>query len=62
MATHYSVLAWKIPWMDEPGGVQFMGLQCRTQPSTAHTARRLPKFLAGAPQKYKAVLCPRSKI
>ena len=25
MATHSSVLAWKIPWMEEPGGLQFMG-------------------------------------
>ena len=22
MATHYSILAWKIPWMEEPGGLQ----------------------------------------
>ena len=27
MATHCSVLAWKIPWMEEPGGLQSMGLQ-----------------------------------
>ena len=27
MATHSSTLAWKIPWMEEPGGLQFMGLQ-----------------------------------
>ena len=27
MATHSSILAWKIPWMEEPGGLQFMGLQ-----------------------------------
>ena len=26
MATHFSILAWKIPWMEEPGGLQFMGL------------------------------------
>ena len=25
MATHYSVLAWRIPWMGEPGGLQSMG-------------------------------------
>ena len=25
MATHSSVLAWKIPWTEEPGGVQSMG-------------------------------------
>ena len=27
MATHSSILAWRIPWTEEPGGVQFVGLQ-----------------------------------
>ena len=27
MATHSSTLAWKIPWAEEPGGLQSMGLQ-----------------------------------
>ena len=27
MATHSSILAWKIPWTEEPGGLQSMGLQ-----------------------------------
>ena len=27
MATHSSVLAWKIPWVEEPGGLQSMGSQ-----------------------------------
>ena len=27
MATHSSILAWKFPWTEEPGGLQFMGLQ-----------------------------------
>ena len=31
IATHSSTLAWKIPWMEEPGGLQSMGLQSRTQ-------------------------------
>ena len=26
-ATHSSILAWKIPWTEEPGGLQFTGLQ-----------------------------------
>ena len=26
-ATHSSTLAWKIPWMEEPGRLQFMGSQ-----------------------------------
>ena len=27
MATHSSILAWRIPWKDEPGGLQSMGSQ-----------------------------------
>ena len=27
MATHSSTLAWKIPWMEEPGKIQSMGSQ-----------------------------------
>ena len=25
MATHSSMLAWRIPWTEEPGGLQSMG-------------------------------------
>ena len=27
MATHSSIPAWRIPWTEEPGGLQSMGLQ-----------------------------------
>ena len=27
MATHSSILAWEIPWMEEPGGLHSMGSQ-----------------------------------
>ena len=27
MVTHSSVLAWRIPWTEEPGGVEFIELQ-----------------------------------
>ena len=27
MTTHSSILAWRIPWTEEPGGLQPMGLQ-----------------------------------
>ena len=27
MAIHSSILAWRIPWTEEPGGRQFMGSQ-----------------------------------
>ena len=26
LATHSSILAWRIPWIEEPGGLQFMEL------------------------------------
>ena len=31
MAPHSSVFAWRIPWTEEPGGLQSMGLQSWTQ-------------------------------
>ena len=31
MATHSSVLAWRIPWTEEPGGLQSTGPQSQTQ-------------------------------
>ena len=31
MATYSSILAWRIPWTQEPGGLQSVGLQSRTQ-------------------------------
>ena len=27
MATHFSILAWRTPWTEEPGRLQSMGLQ-----------------------------------
>ena len=27
MANHSSILVWEIPWTEEPGGLQSMGLQ-----------------------------------
>ena len=27
MASHFSILAWEIPWMEKPGGLQCKGLQ-----------------------------------
>ena len=38
MATHSSILAWKIPWAEETGGLQSMGLQCvEPNGATEHT-------------------------
>ena len=37
MAIHSSILAWRIPWAEEPGRLQAMRSQSRTQMSTAIT-------------------------
>ena len=34
MATHSSILAWRIPWREEPGGLQSMGSQRDTTEAT----------------------------
>ena len=34
MATHSSILAWRTPWTEEPGGLQSMGLQRVGQDTT----------------------------
>ena len=39
MATHSSILAWKIPWMEEPGRLQSMGRK------ESDTTERLTLFL-----------------
>ena len=31
MATHSSILAWRIPWTEEPGGLQSIGSQSQTR-------------------------------
>ena len=31
MATYSSILAWRIPWAEEPGGLQSPGLQSETR-------------------------------
>ena len=31
MATHSSILAWRIPWTEEPGGLESMGFQSQTR-------------------------------
>ena len=37
MATHSSILAWRIPWTEEPGGLQSMGWQRVGHDSAAKT-------------------------
>ena len=41
MAPHSSILAWRIPWTEEPGGLQSMGRkELDTTEATAHMHRR----------------------
>ena len=41
MATHSSILVWRIPWTEEPGGLQPMGLQRATNMTEALTNNNL---------------------
>ena len=36
MATRSSILPWKVPWTEKPGGLQSMGLQTDTTEETLH--------------------------
>ena len=46
MATHSSILAWEIPWTEEPGGLQSMRLQSDTTKHT-HAFFSCSKICAG---------------
>ena len=60
MVTHSSILAWKIPWMEEPGTLQSMGLL-----RVRHDNKRVQKAVLGCNlKKQKNDLCsfPRQTI
>ena len=40
MATHFTILAWSIPWLEEPGGLQSIGMQ-----RVRHDRMRCPSVL-----------------
>ena len=42
MATHSSILAWKIPWTEEAGGLQSMGSQSQTRLSNFTSLHSTP--------------------
>ena len=61
IATHSSIRTWRIPWTEEPGGLQSMGLQSQTRLkwlSTAHPTG-LPCWLSG---KEPACQCRRFRF
>ena len=51
MAAYSIILAWRIPWTEEPGGLQFMGSQrvghnlATKQSSTYHSSNRRPELI-----------------
>ena len=67
MATHSSVLAWRIPWTEEPGGLQSMRLQeldMTEQLSTQHaqSMKRLHSKVPGESLVKKENLCHRLRF
>ena len=44
MATHSSILAWRIPWTEESGGLQSLGSQ-RVRQDLATEHARVPKWI-----------------
>ena len=48
LATHSSILAWKIPWTEEPGGLQSMGGKELRQLVTKHAAHTVECILIHA--------------
>ena len=52
MATHSSILAWRIPWTEEPSGLQSMGItksQTRLRDLPFHTDQRLLSYSVFTP-------------
>ena len=45
MATHSSILAWRNPWTEKPGGLQSVGLQTVVRGWATHTHTRTFVFL-----------------
>ena len=52
MATHSRILAWEVPWIEEPGGLQSMGSQKESRydsnATTAATIKNLHTVLQSA--------------
>ena len=60
MATHSSILAWKIPWTEEPGRLQSMGLREsgmteQAQREISKTGRQIQKSSQNKAQTEKDV-------
>ena len=60
MATHSSILAWRIPWMEEPGGLQSTGSQ-RVRHDWSTSLSLYIGFPSGSSGKAPACQCRRHK-
>ena len=56
MATHSSILVWRIPRKDEAGGLQSMGLQCQTRLNNLAKELRSPPGKSEAIQRFARAL------
>ena len=45
MATHSSILAWEIPWTEEPGGLQSMASQSPNLATDMHARKHFIDYL-----------------
>ena len=57
MAAHCSILAWEIPWTEEPGGLQSTGSQSQTQLSNKTTTTKTFQLLSVLLAFISSVLC-----
>ena len=55
MATHFSILAWKIPWIEEPAGLQSMGSQRVRNNGVTNNKMGFPGGSDGKASAYSAV-------
>ena len=67
METHSSILAWRIPWTVEPGGLQFMGSQSIEHDLVNNTlilalqVDSLPTKVPGKPKQYICIFILRCR-
>ena len=57
MATHSSILAWKVPWTQEPDGLQFIKLQ-RDTTEQLSTQCLFPGHELITPSSYEVISLP----
>ena len=53
MATHSSILAWRIPWTEEPGGLQSMGSHRVGHTVASKERQQQQQFASGTERKGK---------